>query len=195
MSVFSNIKQHYIDKRMQKIDAINEEMDNIVYDIYFETYAKTRVYKFGYKRITTEECSELKNEVEYNWDVGLSTFIDIAAKKDFRSIILKSGLIPSVGAVVGVALRAAKVIPDNLIVNSVIYGLCGAGLAFCAKTIYDRKNKCCMPSNLDLVDKALNIPAEEFYKKAEMQFNKQKNTLFINMDQGEIDNQEHMMYF
>ena len=52
-----------------------------------------------------------------------------------------------------------------------------------------------MPSNLDLVDKALNIPAEEFYKKAEMQFNKQKNTLFINIDQGEIDNQEHMMYF
>ena len=28
MSFFSNIKQHYIDKRMQKIDAINQDMQD-----------------------------------------------------------------------------------------------------------------------------------------------------------------------
>lgn len=196
MSFFSNIKQHYIDKRMQKIDAINQDMQDAVYQLYYSTYVQTRVASFGKKALNEKECAFLKEEVEINWLEGIRAFIDNASKADFfRNVVLKSGIIPSLSAVSVLICKFAKILPDNLIVNSVVYGLCAVGLGMGAKTMYDIKNKCTTPTNLDFAQKALDAPCDELYLKAENQFRKDKASIVTGVDQGEEDNKEHFMYF
>ena len=143
---------------------------------------------FGGKRLNAEDNKNLKATVENYWFEGLNTFLESAKKTDLKNAVLK--MVPGFGSVMLLSFKLGNFLPNNLIVNSLVYGLCAAGLAITAKVVYDVKHECSTPTNQYFAEKAFNTSCEKLYEDSSKRFIKEKNSFILPAD----DNSENMEY-